>query len=88
MSPYHRRVVDWLRSVGATEVRIEPGGRHLKIALNWHGAPKRTEISMSSLPWEPKAAAKIRDLRDMLGMIAHEKHVGGRASAADRARTR
>ncbi len=37
MRKFHRDVVNCLREHGATDVRVEWGGKHPKAVYNWHG---------------------------------------------------
>ena len=71
---YHREVIDWLRSHGATQVDLRDQGRtgHPRIHYTWQGVHR--QVLVSRTPSDSKAAMlKIQDLRRELGIVPDSK---------------
>jgi hypothetical protein len=67
MKAHQRHVADWLARIGATVIRIEPGGKHPRLCFRYSGQNYTTIISGSDADiFVPRQ--KIRDLKRLLGL--------------------
>lgn len=78
MNPQHRTVLSFLRDHGATDVRIEMGGKHPRACFAWNG--KEQFYVLPGTPSDTMRGVQnsLSDLRNMLGLVKHEKTVGER----------
>lgn len=85
MSEYVDRVLAYLHSVGATEIRIEHGGKHHRVVFSWKGQEMFHILAGSTGDTLRGFKKAISDLRHMLGLVAPTKRVGARRSRKRRA---
>lgn len=78
MNQQAREIVDYLGSVGASAIRIEHGGKHLKAIFLWRGAERF--YVMPCTPGDTMRGTRnaIRDIRHMLGLVETRKQIGSR----------
>jgi len=67
---------DFLRSIGATNIRDKPGGKHLRLVFEYDGVERFHTITDSDAIFGPKKA--VADLKRMLGLQANGKRIGER----------
>lgn len=88
MRELHRDLIEFLHSVGATDVRLEPARRtgHPRIIFTWKGE-ERTFFTAATPSDAIRGSANARaDIRKMLGLVDNEKRVGQRRPRRHRRR--
>jgi len=78
MREFHRDLMRFITGLGGESARIEKGsGKHPRLLFVWGGSEYSRVI-----PWSPSDRRALRnamaDVRRMLGLVDHEKHVGAR----------
>lgn len=72
----HREVLAYLRSVGAEQVHLEAGSKHMRAVFTWQGRPFFFPLPNNETYTSVLAATS--DLNHLLGLVAHRKRVGAR----------
>lgn len=77
-APLAAIATDYLRSIGAREIRVEPGGKHPKLVF-WYADREQFHI-LSSSPGDNAFSEKrmLADLRRMTGNGSRGRRVGAR----------
>lgn len=88
MNEFHRKVIEFLREQGATDVEMTMGGEHPRIWYTWQ-KQRRFHVVPGS-PSDNFHAIKntLSDLRHSLGLIKTEKRVGERRPVRNKAQAR
>lgn len=74
----HREVLDYLRSVGALQVHIEPGAKHVRAVFVWQ--ERQFFFPLPSNETLTSVVAAKSDLNYLLGLVGRKKRVGARRS--------
>lgn len=70
MSPHHRAMLSYLRSIGARNIRVEPGGKHNRLVFEYRGVEHFHIIAGSPGDSVYSAKRAVADLKRMLGLRA------------------
>src|SRR6266851_8853082 len=84
MTDHSKAMLSFLRSIGATNIHEEPGGKHLRLVFEYDGVERFHTITDSDAIFGPKKA--VADLKRMLGLQANGKRIGERRCRRRRCR--
>lgn len=83
MSEHIDTLLTFLRDQGATDIRVEMGGKHPHIYWTWRGEAQKYITAGSLSDWRGTNNA-LSDLRHKLGIIKTVKRVGERRERRER----
>lgn len=88
MGEQERWMRDYLASVGATDLRTVPGGKHPRLIWTWRGKEMQHIVSASASEnaFSPKKA--VADIKRMTGLAPTGRRVGAKRQHKKKAKAR